>query len=208
MPAQFYTYLWLREDGTPYYAGKGMGIRAYRKHRMGNAPPVERVIVQEFETEQDAFFAEIFLIAAYGREDQGTGCLLNLTDGGDNPPNHTGLKRTAETSKRLGAWKRTSDVCNRIAKSKAAFHAADRSLVGKRFGRLIVVSRAGLDKWHNTCWEVLCDCGIIKTVVGNSLKHGATKSCGCFNKEVLAVNRKGTNARPNPREWGPAPEAY
>ena len=28
MPAQFYTYLWLREDGTPYYAGKVFG-----KHR-------------------------------------------------------------------------------------------------------------------------------------------------------------------------------
>ena len=94
MPAQFYTYLWLREDGTPYYAGKGMGIRAYRSHRMGKAPSRDRILVQDFASEQDALVAEMFLIAAYGREDQGTGCLLNLTDGGENPPNHKGMKRS------------------------------------------------------------------------------------------------------------------
>ena len=54
---KFYTYLWLREDGTPYYVGKGSADRAYVKHRVGNAPPRERIIVQEFDSEQTAFEA-------------------------------------------------------------------------------------------------------------------------------------------------------
>ena len=78
----FYTYLYLREDGTPYYVGKGHGRRAFRKHRFP-VPSHDRIIVQEFLSEEDALFAECFLIALYGREDLAAGRLLNLTDGGD-----------------------------------------------------------------------------------------------------------------------------
>ena len=84
--AEFYTYMWLREDGTPYYVGKGHGNRAFRK----GSPPVGRILLQEFPDEESAFTAEIFLIALYGRKDKGTGILRNMTDGGENPPNHAG----------------------------------------------------------------------------------------------------------------------
>jgi hypothetical protein len=43
----------------------------------------ERIIIQYFENETDAFEAEKFLISFFGREDLGLGCLLNMTDGGD-----------------------------------------------------------------------------------------------------------------------------
>ncbi len=88
----YYTYLWLREDGTPYYVGKGSGNRAYRK-----GSPKGRVLVQEFPSEEDAFMAERLLITFYGRKDLSEGCLINLTDGGENPPRTkkgTGLGRT------------------------------------------------------------------------------------------------------------------
>jgi len=96
----FYTYLWLREDGTPYYVGKGSGNRAYIPygHRV-KMPPKERIIIQGFDTEEDALLAEIFLIAVYGRIDNGTGCLANLTDGGQNPPSKLGFKHSEETRK-------------------------------------------------------------------------------------------------------------
>src|SRR5580692_7723704 len=80
---EFYTYLWLREDGTPYYVGKGRGRRAFRK----GCPPIDRVLIQAFPSEEDALTAEIFLIAYYGRKDLGTGILRNLTDGGDGVTN-------------------------------------------------------------------------------------------------------------------------
>ena len=80
----FYTYLWLREDGTPYYVGKGKGQRAFTKstHRF-NPPITDRILIQEFPDEKSAFFAEKFLISFYGRVDLGTGRLRNMSDGGE-----------------------------------------------------------------------------------------------------------------------------
>ena len=111
-PEGFYTYVWLREDGTPYYVGKGTKNRAFlrSRHRL-SPPPDEYVIIQSFECEEDAFFAEKFLIALYGREDLGEGRLLNLTDGGENPPpkkkgckgpSEEARKKISETLKRKG----------------------------------------------------------------------------------------------------------
>jgi hypothetical protein len=81
----YYTYLYLREDGTPYYIGKGCGHRAYISHQ-GHRPPTDRsrILIQEFPSEADALFAEMFLIAYYGRKDLGTGILRNRTDGGES----------------------------------------------------------------------------------------------------------------------------
>jgi hypothetical protein len=88
----FYTYLWLREDGTPYYVGKGCGCRAFKSQgrRQNVHPPADksRVLIQDFLCEQDAFAAEIFLISYYGRKDLGTGCLVNLTEGGEGASGH------------------------------------------------------------------------------------------------------------------------
>jgi hypothetical protein len=77
----FYVYLWLREDNTPYYVGKGSGNRAYIRHRVGRCPE-GRVLIRDCFSEKEAFEMEKFLIELYGRKDLGTGCLRNYSSGG------------------------------------------------------------------------------------------------------------------------------
>jgi hypothetical protein len=60
----------------------------------------------------------------------------------------------------------------------------------KRFGMLLVQSRAERDSTGKTQWACLCDCGSTKIVTALNLKSGNTKSCGCLK------TRKGTR---NPR---------
>jgi len=82
---EYYTYAYLREDGTPYYIGKGRGNRAYKKgSRVFAPPPKNRIIkLKQNLTEEEAFNHEIYMIAVFGRKDLGTGILRNLTDGGE-----------------------------------------------------------------------------------------------------------------------------
>ncbi len=97
----FYTYLWLREDGTPYYVGKGRGRRGFvtKNHRMPRPKDRTRIITQDHLSESDAFLAEKILIAAYGRKDLGTGCLANMTDGGEGASGHV---MSDEHKRRIG----------------------------------------------------------------------------------------------------------
>ena len=101
--SEFYIYVYLREDGSPYYVGKGKGNRAWKKSGRRCPPPADSsriVIVKESLTETEAFDEERLLIACYGRKDKGTGCLRNLTDGGDGvsgwiPSEETKAKQSA-----------------------------------------------------------------------------------------------------------------
>ena len=85
-PKRFYTYAYLREDGTPYYIGKGKGDRLYTKDKREFKPPKDKsriIFLKQNLTEEEAFKHEIYMIAVLGRKDLGTGILRNKTDGGE-----------------------------------------------------------------------------------------------------------------------------
>jgi hypothetical protein len=106
-PIGFYVYLYLREDGSPYYVGKGKSKRAWI-HQRGEAvhPPKdhERIkIVAHRLDEHESFLLEILLIKQLGRKDKSTGILRNLSDGGQGP---SGLTRSTETRQRMSHSKK------------------------------------------------------------------------------------------------------
>jgi len=87
---EYYTYAYLREDGTPYYIGKGKGNRAYVKHwrsksKGGYFSPPEKdkiLILKNNLTEEQEYRHEMYMISILGRKDLGTGILRNMSDGG------------------------------------------------------------------------------------------------------------------------------
>jgi hypothetical protein len=111
----FYTYAYLRKDGTPYYIGKGQGKRAFSKHHKIRPPrDKSRVLfLKTGLTEDEAFKHEIYMIAVFGRKDLGTGILRNRTNGGDG-----GSGRVVSEEERLKKVVSTREVRQRMTEKE------------------------------------------------------------------------------------------
>ena len=64
-------------------------------------------------------------------------------------------------------------------------------LIGKRFGKLTVLSSLGRDKGRNLIFECLCDCGKKTKTRGSNLTSGHTQSCGCLSSRDITGVRFG-----------------
>lgn len=131
----FYVYQYVRTRatehgpvGSPYYIGKGKERRSHSKKHTVHLPIDKSciVIIEDNLSEDEAYCMEKQLIAFYGRIDNGTGCLRNLTDGGEGL---AGRIYTAETRAKIGKahkGKHVSDeTCAKISeKAKLRKHTA------------------------------------------------------------------------------------
>lgn len=70
-------------------------------------------------------------------------------------------------------------------------------MIGLRFGRLVVIEKAGKQKDRHILWKCKCDCGNEVVAQSSHLRSGHTRSCGCLQVEsVVKKNyRHGCSSR-------------
>lgn len=71
-------------------------------------------------------------------------------------------------------------------------------LTGQKFGRLTVIKKYGHNKSNAILWLCQCDCGNQVIVIGDHLRTGHTKSCGCYNLDMLRARAKHRKVRTRP----------
>ena len=112
----YYTYAYLREDGTPYYIGKGKNNRIFCRQKGDIKPPKDKlrvIFLKQNLTEEEAFKHEIYMINVFGRKDLGTGILYNRTNGGEGISGHNHSYETRMIIKQKSTGKTHSEETKR-----------------------------------------------------------------------------------------------
>lgn len=89
--------------------------------------------------------------------------------------------------------------------------AQAREMAGKKFGRLFVIERAGSQRFANSTaamWRCRCDCGDETVAQGRHIRNGATRSCGCGEREARANGPSLTHGHTRGGEFSPEYETW
>ena len=71
-------------------------------------------------------------------------------------------------------------------------------LVGKKFGKLLVVSKSDKTDRRGRYWNVICDCGTKKVLYTSNLKK--RKSCGCITSQRMREKSSTYQSREQQRQ--------
>jgi len=80
-------------------------------------------------------------------------------------------------------------------------------MIGKRYGRLIVIADAPRSPKREIVYRCRCDCGKELEVPGCRIRAGHSKSCGCLSREITAIQftthgqTKGNVRTPEYQAW-------
>lgn len=76
-------------------------------------------------------------------------------------------------------------------------------MTGRRYGRLTIKERFGLNKYGSVRWVALCDCGRTVVVLGACVRRGDSKSCGCLTGDRARERfiTHGESRKQNNREY-------
>jgi len=173
----FYVYMYVRDDGTPWYIGKGSKYR--RRHYNHHLPkefqrPADEFIitVKENMTEAAAFALEIELIAKYKRKCDG-GILVNKCLGGagtkgfkhspDRPSPMKGKQHSAESKVKM----------SESAKKRGANYSSTYVLTDKDGNHTVVTNLTAYCREHGLNCKALSNvlCGRSKSSQGYTIQH-------------------------------------
>lgn len=74
--------------------------------------------------------------------------------------------------------------CGCLKEDIARNLATKEGMAGRRFGSLLVLYRADIQK-SGAYWMCRCDCGSLHVARATALRSGHTKSCGCMRGKAL-----------------------
>jgi len=169
----FYIYLHkTKDEGVPFYIGKGYGKRAYVKSHRSKF--WKRIVakhgyiielVEENLTEQEALLAEVNWIKKFGRRDLNTGTLVNFTDGGEG----TVGRKVSEKTKAAVADSNRKRVASDINRQKTG--SLYKGKFGKEHNRSKAV-KCSNGQTYGSISEAARTLGIDHTTISLAIKQG------------------------------------